>query len=131
MKQKIYICIDLKTFYASVECVERKLDPFKTDLVVADPSRGKGAICLAISPKMKERGIHNRCRIFEIPKDINYIVAIPRMKKYIEYSANIYGIYLKYVDKNDIHVYSIDEAFLDATDYLKLYKMNAIELAKK
>ena len=117
---KTYLCIDLKTFYASVECVERGLDPFKTNLVVCDPSRGKGGICLAVSPKMKELGVKNRCRIFEIPKDIDYIVAIPRMKHYIEHSANIYQIYLKYISKDDILVYSIDECFLDVTEYLKL-----------
>ena len=124
------MCIDLKTFYASVECVERGLDPFKTNLVVADPSRGKGAICLAITPALKNRGIRNRCRIFEIPRNISYITAMPRMKKYIEYSANIYSIYLKYIDKNDIYVYSIDEAFLDVTNYLKLYNKSAYDLAK-
>ena len=129
--QKYYLCIDLKTFYASVECVERGLDPFNTNLVVADPTRGKGTICLAISPKMKMLGVKNRCRIFEIPPTIKYIIATPRMKKYIEYSANIYGIYLKYFAKEDIHVYSIDEAFMDVTKYLKLYKLNPIELAKK
>lgn len=108
---KIYFCIDLKTFFASVECVERGLDPFKTNLVVADPSRGSGGICLAVSPAMKELGIKNRCRIFEIPKHIDYITALPRMKKYIEYSAEVYSIYLKYISKDDIHQYSIDEAF--------------------
>ena len=129
--QKYYLCIDLKTFYASVECVERGLDPFNTNLIVADPTRGKGTICLAISPKMKMLGVKNRCRIFEIPPTIKYIIATPRMKKYIEYSANIYAIYLKYFAKEDIHVYSIDEAFMDVTKYLKLYKLNPIELAKK
>lgn len=127
---RIIICIDLKTFYASVECVERNLDPFNTNLVVADPERGKGTICLAISPKMKMLGVKNRCRVFEIPQNIKYIMAKPRMSKYIEYSANIYGIYLKYVSKEDIHVYSIDEAFLDVTDYLKIYNMNAMQLTK-
>lgn len=126
-----FMCIDLKTFYASVECVERNLDPFNTNLVVADLSRGRGAICLAVSPRMKMLGVKNRCRIYEIPQDIKYIVAIPRMKKYIEYSANIYAIYLKYFAKEDIHVYSIDEAFMDATKYLKLYKLNATQLARK
>lgn len=125
-----YLCIDLKTFYASVECVERGLDPFNTNLVVADPDRGKGTICLAVSPKMKMLGVKNRCRVFEIPPNIKYIMATPRMKKYIEYSANIYGIYLKYFSKDDIHVYSIDEAFMDVTNYLKLYKVAAIDLAK-
>lgn len=128
--QNIFLCIDLKTFYASVECVERNLDPFATNLVVADPSRGKGTICLAVSPRMKMLGVKNRCRVFEIPPDIKYIMAPPRMKKYIEYSANIYAIYLKYFSKEDIHVYSIDEAFMDATKYLKLYKVSAVELAK-
>ena len=124
--QKTYLCIDLKTFYASVECVERGLDPFNTNLVVADKTRGKGTICLAVSPKMKMLGVKNRCRIFEIPPTINYIVAMPRMKKYIEYSANIYAIYLKYFAKEDIHVYSIDEAFMDATKYLKLQLMKPL-----
>ncbi len=126
-----YLCIDLKTFYASVECVERGLNPFNTNLVVADPSRGNGAICLAISPAMKMLGAKNRCRIYEIPKNIKYIIALPRMQKYIEYSANIYAIYLKYVSKEDIHVYSIDEAFLDVTHYLQLYKTDSTGLAKK
>ena len=128
--QRYYMCIDLKTFYASVECVERSLDPFSTNLVVADPSRGKGTICLAISPKMKMLGVKNRCRIYEIPPNIKYIIAPPRMKKYIEYSANIYGIYLKYFSKDDIHVYSIDEAFMDVTNYLKLYNTDVVSLAK-
>lgn len=127
---RIYLCIDLKTFYASVECVERKLDPFETNLVVADPSRGKGAICLAISPKLKQQGIRNRCRIFEIPETIEFITALPRMNLYMTYSADIYAIYLKYISKDDIHVYSIDEAFLDITHYLSLYQMSAKELTK-
>lgn len=127
---RTYLVIDLKSFYASVECVERNLDPFKVDLVVADIKRNKGAICLAISPSMKEKGIKNRCRIYEIPKNVKPIIAKPRMKKYIEYSALIYGIYLDYVSKEDIHVYSIDEAFLDVTSYLKMYNMDSITLAK-
>jgi len=125
-----FLCIDLKSFYASVECVERKLNPFTTNLVVADESRGKGAICLAISPKMKMLGVKNRCRLYEIPPNIDYIIAKPRMSKYIEYSANVYEVYLKYIAKEDIHVYSIDEAFLDVEPYLKMYKMTPIELAK-
>lgn len=127
---KTYLCIDLKTFYASVECAERGLDPFKTDLIVADPKRSRGAITLAITPHMKEQGIKNRCRVYEIPKNIKPIVAIPRMKKYMEYSARIYKIYLKYVSREDIHVYSVDEAFLDVTSYLKLYKKDGIGIAK-
>ena len=130
MKDRIYLCIDLKTFYASCECVDRGLDPFTTNLIVADPSRGNGAICLAISPAMKALGIHNRCRVFEIPKNVKYIVALPRMKRYMEISAQIYSIYLKYVAPEDIHVYSIDECFIDATSYLSLYKKSPKELAK-
>lgn len=130
MKDRIYLCIDLKTFYASCECVDRGLDPFTTNLVVADPSRGNGAICLAISPAMKALGIHNRCRVFEIPKNVKYIVALPRMKRYMEISAQIYSIYLKYVAPEDIHVYSIDECFIDTTSYLSLYKKSPKELAK-
>lgn len=124
------ICIDLKTFYASVECVERNLDPFSTNLVVADPDRGRGTVCLAVSPRMKMLGVKNRCRVFEIPANIKYIMAKPRMSKYIEYAANIYAIYLKYVSKEDIHVYSIDEVFIDITEYLSIYNMNALEIAR-
>lgn len=130
MKEHVYLCIDLKSFYASVECVERNLDAMTTNLVVADPERGKGTICLAVSPSMKALGVRNRCRVFEIPESIEYIMATPRMQKYIDYSANIYEIYLKYIAKEDIHVYSIDEAFLDVTHYLELYQMSAEEVAK-
>ncbi len=130
-KQRVYFVIDMKTFFASVECAERGLNPFETNLVVADESRGEGGICLAVTPKMKAQGVRNRCRLFEIPKDIKYIIAKPRMKKYIEYAAEIYGIYLKYIDKNDIHVYSIDECFIDATDYLKMYNLKAKQFAEK
>lgn len=128
MKQHTYLCIDLKSFYASVECVERGLDPMTTNLVVADPSRTEKTICLAITPAMKALGIKNRCRIFEIPKYVDYIVAPPRMQKYVDTSADIYEIYLKYISKEDIHVYSIDEAFMDVTDYLTLYQLSAKEL---
>ena len=124
-----YICIDLKSFYASVECVERGLDPMTTNLVVADPERSGGTICLAVSPSMKKLGVRNRCRVFEIPKNIDYIMAPPRMQKYIDYAAAIYGIYLRYISKDDIHVYSIDEAFLDAAPYLRTYGMTAREVA--
>lgn len=129
MGEQIYLCIDLKSFYASVECVERGLDPLTTNLAVADPERSEKTICLAISPSMKALGIKNRCRVFQIPKDVPYIMAQPRMKLYIEYSANIYAIYLKYIAKEDIHIYSIDEAFLDVTHYLSMYHMSARELA--
>lgn len=123
-----YICIDLKSFYASVECRERGLDPMTTNLVVADPERTEKTICLAVSPAMKALGIPGRCRVFEIPKHIEYIMATPRMQLYIDYSAEIYAIYLKYIDKADIHVYSIDEVFLDVTDYLAMYGMTPREL---
>ena len=124
----MYLCIDLKSFYASVECVERGLDPMTTDLVVADPERTDKTICLDVSPSMKAQGIPGRCRVFQIPRGMEYIMAQPRMQKYIYYSAEIYGIYLKYIAKEDIHVYSIDEAFMDVTDYLSLYQMTAKEL---
>lgn len=130
MENKSYLCIDLKSFYASVESVERGLDPMKVNLVVADPSRGKGAICLAITPAMKALGIKNRCRLFEIPPNVSYITAVPRMKLYMKYSANIYSIYLKFISAEDIHVYSVDECFIDITQYKRIYKKNDKELAK-
>ena len=130
MASKLYLCIDLKSFYASVECVERGLDPMTTNLIVADPERTEKTICLAVTPAMKKLGVKNRCRVFEIPKSIEYIMAEPRMQLYIEYAARIYGIYLKYVSKDDIYVYSIDEAFLDVTHYLRLYQTSARELAQ-
>ncbi len=130
-EDRIYFCIDMKSFYASVECAERGLNPFETDLAVADASRGEGGICLAITPRMKQRGIRNRCRLYEIPEALDYIVALPRMQLYIEYAADIYAIYLKYFDPRDMHVYSIDETFIDVTDYLKVYHTQPRELAKK
>jgi DNA polymerase V len=120
----------MKSFFASVECVKRGLDPLTTNLVVADPSRGNGAICLAITPAMKALGIHNRCRIYEIPNHVNYITALPRMKLYMEVSADIYSIYLKYISPDDIHVYSVDECFLDVTSYLKPYHKTAKEMVQ-
>jgi len=128
-KERMYICIDLKSFYASVECVDRGLDPLQAKLVVADPERSEKTICLAISPAMKQLGIKNRCRVFEIPDNLEYIMAPPRMQRYIDVSADIYAIYLKYISKEDIHVYSIDEVFMDVTDYLLMYQMDAVELA--
>ena len=158
----IFICIDLKSFYASVECVERGLNPLTTNLVVADSSRTEKTICLAVSPSLKQYGIPGRARLFEVVqkiKDINmerirkapnhkligesiddvvlkknknykvdYIAARPRMGLYMEYSKKIYGVYLKYVSKDDIYPYSIDEIFCDVTKYLSLYKMTAKEL---
>ena len=160
-----YIAIDLKSFYASVECVERELDPLTTNLVVADASRTEKTICLAVTPSLKAYGISGRARLFEVvqrvgevnalrqqrapgktftgsscddvelkrhpEKKLDYIVAPPRMAHYMEYSSYIYQIYLKYVAPEDIHVYSIDEVFIDATAYLKLYNMDARGLAKK
>ncbi len=130
-KIRTYFCIDMKSFFASVECAERGLNPFETNLVVADASRGSGAICLAVSPKMKSLGVKNRCRLFEIPKNLEYVTALPHMKKYINYCADIYDIYLDYISPDDIHVYSIDECFIDATDYLSCYKLTAEQFAKK
>ena len=163
--ERYYIAIDLKSFYASVECVERKLDPMTTNLVVADESRTEKTICLAVSPSLKAYGIPGRARLFEVvqrvgevnalrrsrapgrelvgsawdseellrhpEKKLDYIVAKPRMRYYMDYSASIYKIYLKYVAPEDIHVYSIDEVFIDATAYLKLYKLDARSFAKK
>ena len=128
---KIYLCIDLKSFYTSVECVERGWDPLTARLVVAAPERSEKTICLAVSPALKQMGVPNRCRVFQIPKEIPYKMAPPRMQLYIDYAAEIYGVYLKYIAKEDIQVYSIDEAFLDVTDYLHLYQMTAVELGRK
>lgn len=159
---RLYMCIDLKSFYASVECRERNLDPIKTNLVVADNSRTEKTICLAVSPSLKEYGLKGRARLFEVvkkvkdindkrKKDCNYkfkgnsynideiknnkylefgfIIAKPRMKLYMQYSKNIYNIYLKYLSKDDIFSYSIDEVFCDITSYLKYYNVNALEFA--
>ncbi len=125
-----YLCIDLKSFYASVECADRGLDPFTTNLVVADPERTEKTICLAITPAMKALGISNRCRVFEIPQGVDYIMAKPRMRHYMEVSAQIYAIYLRYIAPQDIHIYSIDECFIDATPYLALYDTTPRELAR-
>ena len=136
-----YIAIDLKSFYASVECVERKLDPLKAMLVVADPTRTEKTICLAVSPALKAYGIPGRARLFEVLAKVNainknrsgekleFITAPPRMALYMEYSSRIFDIYLKYVAPEDMHVYSVDEVFIDATQYLKTYGMTAHELA--
>ena len=126
----MYLCIDLKSFYASVECVERGLDPFKINLVVADSTRGGGAITLAATPAIKKLGVPSRGRIYEIPKNIEYITAPPRMTLYMQYSATIYSIFLKFISSEDIHVYSIDESFLDITNYMSLYNTTPKQLAK-
>lgn len=130
MEERTYMCIDLKSFYASVECVQRGWDPMTTNLVVADLERTEKTICLAVSPAMKALGVPGRCRVFEIPKNIKYFAAPPRMQLYIDCSAEIYAIYLKYIAKEDIHVYSIDEVFMDVTEYLPMYRMTARELGK-
>lgn len=122
------ICIDLKSFFASCECVERNLNPFTTPLVVAEPNRD-GAITLAVTPYMKKLGVKSRGRIYEIPKKINYITAKPRMSLYIKKSKEVVDVYLDYVSKEDLHIYSIDECFLDVTNYLKLYNKTTKELA--
>lgn len=131
MSEKYYACIDLKSFFASAECAERGLDPFKTNLAVTDISRGNGAITLAITPAMKALGVKNRCRVFEIPKNIDYIAAKPRMKLYMKYSADIYSVYLRYISDEDIHIYSIDEVFIDFTPYLRTYGLTPRELARR
>ena len=136
MENRTYIAIDLKSFYASVECVERGLDPIATRLVVADEARTEKTICLAVSPALKKYGIPGRARLFEVVQKagqlhLDYIVAKPRMALYLEYSTKIYEIYLRYIAPEDIHVYSIDEVFMDVTQYLDTYKMTAKELASK
>ena len=131
--EKAYIAIDLKSFYASVECVERGLDPLTANLVVADESRTDKTICLAVSPSLKAYGIGGRARLFEVrqrvPRGVDFIVATPRMALYKEVSNRIYNIYLKYIAPEDIHIYSIDEVFMDVTAYLATYRMTAHELA--
>ncbi len=125
------LSIDLKSFFASCECVARKLDPFTTPLVVANPDQGGGAITLAVTPYLKKLGVPSRGRIYEIPKNIKYIIAPPRMNYYVSMSKKVISIYLDYVAKEDLHVYSIDECFLDVTHYLKLYKKTDYELAEE
>lgn len=142
MDEKTYIAIDLKSFYASVECRERGLDPLTTKLVVADKSRTSKTICLAVTPVLKAYGLSGRSRLFEVEakareikrqtgKELEYIVAVPRMALYIQYSNRIYNVYLNYFAPEDIHVYSVDEVFIDVTSYLPFYRMSARELAVK
>lgn len=128
---RTYLCIDLKSFYASVECVDRGLDPFTTNLVVADPERSANTICLAITPAMKARGVRNRCRVREIPPGMEYLTAMPRMRRYMEVSAQIVRCYLRFVAPEDVHVYSVDECFIDATPYLGRYGVDARGLAER
>ena len=125
------LSIDLKSFFASCECVNRGLDPFTTPLVVANPHQGGGAITLAVTPYLKKKGVPSRGRIYEIPKTIAYAIVPPRMNLYIKMSEDVISVYLDYVAKEDLFVYSIDECFLDVTDYLKMYKKTDYELAEE
>ncbi|VEU82108.1 DNA polymerase thumb domain-containing protein [Acholeplasma hippikon] len=125
------LCIDLKSFYASVECVLRGLDPFTTPLVVADKSRGGGSIVLAVTPYLKSKGVPSRLRIFEIPKGLDPIYAKPRMQAYLEYASKVIEVYMEFISEDDLYVYSIDEAFLDVTHYLAYYQITDIELGKR
>ena len=140
-ESRTFIAIDLKSFFASVECVLRGLDPLKTNLVVADESRTEKTICLAVTPSLKAYGIPGRARLFEVNqkvaevkrktgKEIKFIIAPPQMAKYVEFSTKVYNVYLKYVSHDDIHPYSIDECFIDVTRYLSLYKKTPRDLAK-
>lgn len=145
MKESTYIAIDLKSFYASVECVERGLDPLKAHLVVADESRTEKTICLAVTPALKAYGISGRARLFEVVQQVRkvndakrygeakleFIIAPPQMARYMEVSRQIYSIYLKYVSSEDIHPYSVDEVFIDATQYLDTYGISAHEFAMR
>lgn len=131
MGQPMYMVVDQKSFFASVECVARGLDPMTTKLVVADPDRSQNTICLAVTPAMKALGVKNRCRIREIPGNIKYIVAPPRMQLYIDCAAEIHSVFLKHFAPQDIYTYSIDESFIDVTPYLKMYGIPVKELAKR
>ncbi|MBE6015108.1 MAG: DNA methylase [Lachnospiraceae bacterium] len=137
-----YVAIDLKSFYASVECRDRGLDPLTAKLVVADPTRTDKTICLAVTPALKAYGISGRARVFEVNhrleeveketgEKVEYIMAPPRMARYVEISTKIFEVYMRYISPEDIHVYSIDECFMDVTQYMKLYKLSARELTVK
>jgi len=131
MNEMQIVVIDLKAFYAFVECVERQLDPFTTPLVVCDKARGPGTIVLSVSPYLKSMGVPSRCRSFELPKLDNMVYAVPRMSLYLKKSAEVVSVFLDYVGEDDLHVYSIDEAFLNVAPYLSLYKCTAKELAAR
>ena len=131
MRERVIMSIDLKSFFASCECVNRGLDPFTTPLVVADTSRGNGAMTLAVTPYLRSKGVNSRSRVFTLPKNVKIIFAKPRMKLYETYSEKVREIFKSFISEEDIHIYSIDEVFMDVTDYLKYYKMTDIELAKK
>lgn len=129
--QRHILCIDLKSFFASCECIERGLNPFTTSLVVANPNQGKGAITLAITPFLKKQGIPSRTRLYTIPKSIPYQIVPPRMSLYIQKSKEVVNIYLDFVSEEDLHIYSIDECFLDVTSYLNYYHLSDVQLAEK
>ena len=124
-----FLCIDLKSFFASAECLDRGLNPFTTPLVVANLTQGNGAITLAVTPYLKTLGVKSRGRLYEIPKNIKYMIAKPRMSLYLAKSREVVEVYLKYVSLEDLHIYSIDECFLDVTNYLKMYGKSDYELA--
>ena len=129
IKNRSFLCIDLKSFFATAECVERGLDPFSYPLVVANPKQGNGAITLAVSPFLKNQGVKSRSRLYEIPKHIKYVVVPAKMSLYERQSEAVKDVYLEFVSCEDLHVYSIDEAWLDVSDYLSLYKKSDYELA--
>lgn len=128
MEKRTIAVIDLKAFYSYVECIDRHLDPWKTPLVVADKERGTNTIVLSVSPYLKKQGIPSRCRIKELPKKYNYIYAVPRMERYLEKSADVISVLYSFVSEEDVHVYSIDEAFIDLTTYLSYYKKTPLQM---
>ena len=128
MEKRTIAVIDLKAFYSYVECIDRNLDPWKTPLVVADKDRGTNTIVLSVSPYLKKQGIPSRCRIKELPKKYNYIYAVPRMERYLEKSADVINVLYHFVSEEDVHVYSIDEAFIDLTTYLSYYKKTPLQM---
>ncbi|MCR4879757.1 MAG: damage repair protein [Bacilli bacterium] len=129
-KKRTIAVIDLKAFYAYVECLDRGLDPWKAPLIVADKERGKNTIILSVSPYLKAHGVPSRLRVKELPKGFNYIYATPRMERYIRKSCEVVNVFMDFVAEEDIHVYSIDEAFLDLTSYLSYYKKNGIDMVR-
>ena len=128
MKTRTIAVIDLKAFYSYVECLDRNLDPWKTPLVVADKDRGTNTIVLSVSPYLKKHGVPSRCRIKELPKKYNYVYAVPRMERYLEKSAEVIDVLYHFVSEEDVHVYSIDEAFVDLTSYLKYYNKTPLQM---
>lgn len=129
--ERFILCIDFKSFYASVECVDRSMDPFATPLIVADRSKGQGTIVLAVSPYLKSLGVPSRLRVFDLPPIENIIYAKPRMSRYLEVQSQAISIFLSFVGEDDLHIYSVDECFLDVTKYLKYHKTDAYGIALK